>query len=342
MGTKIVVGYVKKEPLYSIQALRAIAAALVVVLHAFVHLEARNLIPSVPEIVEAGRVGVDIFFVISGFIMVYISGENFKKQGASRDFIVKRLIRVAPTYWLYTLLMAVLLLSYPQSFSHGKSFSPNHLLASLAFVPWPNSLGDIKPILNVGWTLNYEIYFYLIFAILLLFSKKLLLPLLSVILLSGIAAGLLFEPVSPIYSVVTSSLPIEFLMGCLIAVGYKRQLQLSTSLCFVLIISGAAVLLLSGILEYETASTPRAIKWGGGSAMLVAGAVFLERNNKLRIPLLFTSLGNSSYSLISHSPIHHQCSWQDLDYSIWEHVCVVHSCCDTIGDDCRAHRVSYC
>lgn len=96
---------------------------MVVVFHSFNHLYVRNLIPEVPQMISTGRAGVDIFFVISGFIMVWISGNSFGKPGARKDFIIRRIIRVVPTYWAYTLLMAVLMLLLPHLVSHGKTVS---------------------------------------------------------------------------------------------------------------------------------------------------------------------------------------------------------------------------
>lgn len=208
--------------LYSVQVLRGVAALLVVVLHAYVHLEARDIIPDVPLPVNSGRAGVDIFFVISGFIMVYISGDKFGRAGAPLDFLVKRVIRVVPIYWFYTLLMASFLFFAPHLFSHGKTFDATHLLASLAFIPWQDSLGNIKPILQVGWTLNYEMYFYVVFAFLLIFSARFFLVLLVSILLAGFFAGQVFDSIPPVFSVMTSSLLIEFLMGCLIGIAFSR------------------------------------------------------------------------------------------------------------------------
>ena len=114
----------KQNTLHSIQALRGIAALLVVVLHSYVYLEARNIIPKVPTLVDSGRAGVDIFFVISGFIMVLISGNSFGKPGAPQRFLIRRIIRIVPIYWFYTLLMAILLFTLPHLFSAGKFFSP--------------------------------------------------------------------------------------------------------------------------------------------------------------------------------------------------------------------------
>lgn len=284
-----------KDTINSIQALRAIAASLVVVLHSFVHLQVRHQISGIPSLVDAGRAGVDIFFVISGFIMVYISAENFQTESAPRDFLVRRIIRIAPTYWFYTLVMAAFLFFTPQLFSDGKRFLPGHLFASLSFIPWNNSVGEPKPILNVGWTLNFEMYFYLVFAFLLMFNRRYFIPLLAVFLLGGIAAGYAFSLNSPTYYVVTSPLLIEFLLGCIIGLLYKRQLALSTVVSGILAISGAGMLIATGF--YDTSGITRVIKWGIPGALLVGGAVFLEKNNKLRVPSIFTKLGNSSYSL---------------------------------------------
>lgn len=284
-----------KNTIHSIQALRAIAAALVVVLHCFVHLHVRHRIPGIPSLVDAGRAGVDIFFVISGFIMVYISADNFQKEGASKDFFVKRLIRIAPTYWLYTLLMAALLFSFPYLFSDNKEFSLGHLLASLSFIPWNNSVGEPKPVLPVGWTLNFEMYFYLIFAFLLIFSRRYFIPLLTALLLGGIAAGFMLTLDSPVYYVVTSSLLIEFLLGCIIGLIYKRQMTPPPVACAILAISGAGLLIATGI--YDASGIARFVKWGIPGALVVAGVIFLERSNKLSVPAFLVKLGNSSYSL---------------------------------------------
>lgn len=288
-----------QDTLYSLQALRAMAATMVVIFHAYVHLDVRGIIPGIPAIVDAGRAGVDIFFVISGFIMVYISKDSFGRPGASADFIIRRIIRVAPMYWFYTFLIASILFMAPHLFSEGKSLDLNHLMASLFFIPWQNTIGDTKPVLNVGWTLNFEMYFYALFALLLQLSRRYFLPLLSIILLCGAVAGFTGETFPVMLHVVTSPLLLEFLIGCFIGSWYIRQVDTPKSMGVVFFLVGMALLLLSGI--FDVIQAPRIIKWGIPAALIVCGALLMERHRIARFPSLLVRLGDSSYSLyLSH------------------------------------------
>jgi len=285
-----------RKKLYSIQVLRGIAALFIVVLHAYVHLEARKLIPEVPSFVNSGRAGVDIFFVISGFIMVYISGDKFGKKGAVPDFLTKRIIRVVPIYWVYTLLMAAFLFFAPHLFSQGKSFDFHLFLASLLFIPWQDSLGYIKPVLQVGWTLNYEMYFYLVFATLLLFSARLFPILMMSILLSGFLVGQVVDSIHPIFSVMTSSLLMEFLMGCFIGIVFSRfHIDQHESVGVMMLFVGSLLLVLTGL--YDVVDVSRTIKWGVPSAIILTGAILLENRAGSNFHHLLTKLGDSSYSL---------------------------------------------
>ena len=82
----------QRYTLETIQALRALAAALVVILHTFVYLFARDRISEIPALAEVTRAGVDIFFVISGFIRVYVTRDSFQMPGSTKDFMIKRII----------------------------------------------------------------------------------------------------------------------------------------------------------------------------------------------------------------------------------------------------------
>lgn len=143
---------------YNIQALRAVAAYLVVFHHiidAF-----NNYITSNDIQISLGARGVDIFFVISGYIMAETTSRG---SVTPAGFLKNRIIRVAPTYWLLTLFAALLMASGFKLF--GNAFSFDKLIGSLLFL-------SEDPIVFVGWTLNYEMFFYLIFSACLLIHSN--------------------------------------------------------------------------------------------------------------------------------------------------------------------------
>jgi exopolysaccharide production protein ExoZ len=108
---------------------------------------------------------VAVFFVISGFIMTYIT------RAEADRFLLQRLIRVVPLYWLCTLatLAAVTLKGSGHVWDDA---SLAHVAESLLFVPYQNLSGDFQPLLAVGWTLNLEMFFYLLFAAALIVSRR--------------------------------------------------------------------------------------------------------------------------------------------------------------------------
>jgi len=131
--------------LYSIQYLRALAACSVI----FPHTSWTGQV--------GGQQGVDVFFVISGFIMMFVS----TRESEPIEFIRSRAIRIIPLYWLATL--ATALISTP---------GWRHSLLSALFVPHIDPNGGMYPVVLQGWTLVYEVFFYLIFAVCLCFSRR--------------------------------------------------------------------------------------------------------------------------------------------------------------------------
>ncbi|RZA09508.1 MAG: acyltransferase, partial [Proteobacteria bacterium] len=149
--------------LISLQALRALAAWMVVC-HHFMQIFF-NFHPTGPIgqfFTDRGAVGVDIFFVISGLV-IYLSTQD-KDMPAGR-FLLNRVIRIVPAYWLYSALMALMLLALGNWLPNSAIDLP-HFILSLLFIPSENPGGyGLYPTLNVGWTLNYEMLFYLVFAL---------------------------------------------------------------------------------------------------------------------------------------------------------------------------------
>lgn len=146
------------SPLISVQLLRAVAAWLVVCSHYIQLFPTSHLLDNGwDEYGWLGHFGVDLFFVISGFIMFHSLAN--RHYGAT-EFFVKRLTRIVPAYWFFTLLMALLYQLYSSEFSYTAWNWPS-LLESLLFISNENPAGiGNYPLLTVGWTLGYEMFFY--------------------------------------------------------------------------------------------------------------------------------------------------------------------------------------
>ncbi len=163
-----------------LQILRAVAALMVVFHHA------RHSIPGGDRWPAVGEAGVDVFFVISGFVMAHttrhlrVGPVPAQRLAVARDFIAKRLLRVVPLYWL------VLLWTNRRDLAAGR-FGID-LLKDFAFVPHPNAVypDRLWPTMIQGWTLNYEMFFYALFAGALLFGRRRLIAVGAV--LAGFAA----------------------------------------------------------------------------------------------------------------------------------------------------------
>jgi exopolysaccharide production protein ExoZ len=151
---------------HGLQQLRAAAAILVMISHVIVR--AFRDVPHDPRIgvlvTQLGSLGVRTFFVISGFIMLHVSWRRFGKQGQAARFLRDRAIRVFPLYWLLTLVYV--------AFTKEPVPAAN-VVRSLLFLPHPNALDGLPfPVFALGWTLNYEVLFYAIFALALLFATR--------------------------------------------------------------------------------------------------------------------------------------------------------------------------
>lgn len=190
--------------LFNIQVLRAIASLLVIHGHA-----------SGPSGLGlswiGGADGVDLFFVISGFIIAYVASLD------ASQFMTRRLVRIVPIYWTSTLALYLLVLVMPRVF-HTTSSDPVLLVRSLAFLPTGSSIhsndGIPHPTLSGGWTLNYEMYFYAVFAIALAWSRERATWIAAAILLAVIAA-IQLTPLreSPVASFYGNPIILEFMYG---------------------------------------------------------------------------------------------------------------------------------
>lgn len=300
------------QPIASIQYLRAIAALMVVFGHAQhdAAIWAGKLgTPFAKLHLLPWGAGVDLFFVISGMIMVYASRDLFGRPGAPGLFIKRRLIRIVPLYWLlasaYVLTMAL------QNLTIGKAWpEPLAMLASYVFIPVDTyATGIPQPFYTLGWTLNYEMFFYVAFAGLILLPPTLavLTLLWGFILIVLIGAMLSPDLAAPAFW--SQPIILEFTLGALIGLALIYGFSLSRTVRALLAGAGIA-LLMADFLGSSTQPgnwiTPndlaRLLAWGLPSAMIVAGVVLGPQRQPVgvagRAALL---LGDASYALyLSH------------------------------------------
>ncbi|WP_206237736.1 acyltransferase family protein [Novosphingobium terrae] len=169
MTTREGVTHAHKSVIVPVQWLRGVAACLVVVVHLLDRLIKRGAFPQVlPEwIWSFGQIGVGTFFAISGFIMVYTTADEFARPGAGQRFLLRRFLRVAPIYYLTSLLMIAF--SYATYRFSTNATAPDIMLPavvkSFLFIPYIDQHGLTQPVYGLGWTLDYEMFFYLLFAL---------------------------------------------------------------------------------------------------------------------------------------------------------------------------------
>lgn len=250
----------------SIQLLRFIAASLVVLTHSMSAGGANGI----------GGFGVDIFFVISGFIMSHVTAS----RTSSREFLMRRGVRIIPMYWLFTMGIAVVSLALP-SLLGETVFSPAKFLYSLFFIPHWNEAMGWSPLLKLGWTLNLEMFFYVIFAIAMQISHKYREVLASLLLL-GLAMLLDALPIaehSPL-QYWTKPVTYEFIFGMSLALFYSRTPALFDSIPLL----GSALLsfLAIGFMSFidiggQQFNGMRYLLWGAPATVVVASALASEK-----------------------------------------------------------------
>lgn len=251
--------------LISVQALRALAAWVVVGHHfmgTFFDYEAHNPLEFV--FADKGGIGVDVFFVISGLVIFLATAD---KSVTPRQFILMRVARIVPAYWFYTLVTAVVIAVVPSMFPDDH-LELGHALMSLLFLcaEHPGGYG-VYPLLNVGWTLNFEMLFYALFAIALMVPPSYRLWVVAVLLFLVCYIGPGLDLTSDFYR---QDMVFEFLMGVVIGMLYRRGLFRARAWLPLLgiVVACAAI--------YQGADIPRVLEWGVPSAMLVMSFVMLE------------------------------------------------------------------
>lgn len=274
----------------SIQTLRAVSALFVILEHI--------------RFLNCGAFGVDIFFCISGFMIM------FSTHKSTKHFMKKRLIRILPLYYLMTLGTFFLLLVFPSMFEQTTA-NPVFFIKSLLFIPFDIGNGVLQPLMRIGWTVNCEIFFYLLFFIAFHISRKyrglICSIFLGVLVLLNQILPIDFAPLR-FYG---DSVMLEFVLGILcyyaargIYESYqkKKMPAFAAPLCLVAAAAIFAVLVITkptiNILGFR-----RLFLWGIPAMALVL--CFFIAGLAIRMPAWTVRLGNMSFSiyLIHYYPV---------------------------------------
>ncbi|WP_112067652.1 acyltransferase family protein [Herbaspirillum rubrisubalbicans] len=274
----------------NIQGLRAVAALFVLLAHLG---GVGNLYPYVPKFNAGwGVFGVDVFFVISGFIMFYVTRSNW---GDGWTFLLLRANRIYPLWWICLLISAPWMGAYFVG-RIDEYFSYSAL--SFFLLPALSPSGELYPPLSVGWTLIYELLFYCIFALLMLTQRRFISLKTLIVFLILFGIGNILSGKTAIKVLLSNSIYLEFVFGIAIAEATLSK-RLSPSLAFAGAVVGvgmAIIIVIAPKLTPAQFEACRFIWYGLPAACLVLAAVWLE-NAKITVSHWLVSLGNASYAI---------------------------------------------
>lgn len=245
------------------------------------------------DFIHVGGFGVDIFFIISGFIIYYVSSIN------ADHFLLKRAFRILPLYWLGTLGVFAIAFTLPRLLT-GTIANTGNLAKSLAMIPYRREDGNVFPVLFLGWTLEYEVFFYAVLGLALTcFGRRGQLA-------AAVALGLI-----AIFGVTATSLPtvlwfysspvvLEFVMGMGLYALWRRTPNFaSVPVALAIVAAGCGFALLVIGATWVTRSN-RFIVAGIPALLVVFGVLALE--GRVRFPKWLLLIGDASYSLYLFHP----------------------------------------
>ena len=292
------------QKIKNIQALRGFAVLAVIFFH-LVIIERKfgggNTI--LPEFFEFGMFGVDLFFVISGFVMVTVTRGKFRVGKDALLFLYHRASRIYPLYWVYTFAALGVFLIQP-SWVNSSQGNQVDIVASFLLLP-----SHLLPLVQVGWTLIHEMYFYLVyFLILLLVPERFLVHAIAVWGVILLAFGSWVGQGNAYLDLIFNPLTFEFLAGCMLAILFHKTTHGGIrGGRLTLIASGALIAAIIGYVYYRNATGEvapngwwRVLIYGVPAILIVYCMTNAERDG-FTFHEFFIQTGNASYSIyLSH------------------------------------------
>lgn len=292
---------IPRKKLKLIQSFRGLAALLVVLFHTTQLSNQKFHHSFISNIFSFGSAGVDFFFVLSGFIIFFVHRFDIGQKNKLKPFILKRFVRLYPMYWLVTLTLLPIYFLVP-SFGKGYEQNADVIIKSLLLYPQQH-----EPILVVGWSLVYEVFFYLIFSLTIFLKPKYSKPIILFWLL-GTLLKLILTATSPFKSnsvginFIFNSYNLEFAFGCLSA---HLVCKYKINQAGILLTTGIILFILGGICQdYNFINLNHIIAFGIPCMLIVIGAAWLDINKTVKVPNFLCYLGDASYSIYL---IHYAC-----------------------------------
>lgn len=287
-----------------IQLLRGVASMLVVLMHATININENYSQPLFGNIFTFGGAGVDIFFVLSGFIITYSTKKSLVLTSNFTRFLKRRFVRIFPTYWIVITSLLIIQFVLPSFFTTHYSFDLTNLLSTYFLLPQHQMVN------GVSWTLTYELFFYFLFSIAFLVKKNE-----TRIGLVAVYVGilLLFPIIYPDaekstiwINLIAFPMNMEFFMGILAAVCIPK---LNARIAVPFIVSGVFLFVLAA--AFSNAGNTilpntynRVILFGIPSFFIITGLVKYETTKVVKMHSVLISLGEASYSLyLIHLPV---------------------------------------
>jgi exopolysaccharide production protein ExoZ len=283
-----------QDSLVGVQVLRGVAAMLVVLAHATQMVQGRL---GFGEILHFGASGVDIFFPISGFVMVITTYKHWGKAGVALDFLARRLIRIVPLYWAATLLKLLATLALPALTSYPV-LDAWHVTASFLFLPAWNADHLAFPLLPVGWTLNFEMFFYALFTIVLSLRLRPVWWLGAILLFFSVAP--MPEGMGP-FAALAEPMLMEFWAGMLIGWATLTGHKLPAGSGWACMAAAFVALAVSQVLPESTAFAYRLWVWGFPGCVALLSVIALEPVFSKHLAGWPQRVGDASYAIyLSH------------------------------------------
>ena len=275
-----------RDNLLSIQCLRAVAAFLVVAYHAVEQWTSKMPEHYAPgEYWPNGSAGVDIFFVISGLVMTISVQRSAGRPHAAWSFAKDRIIRIMPLYWIITTFKIVAVIAVPALVTRT-TLDPFYVAGSYALLPVRDAAGIIRPVLPVGWTLSYEMFFYILICATLLIRAPLLRVCAPALLTFAALAFVL--PAGGF----ANTIVVEFIFGILIGNAIPRLRNMPPSVAAAIGLIAFAILMVIPVGN----GLARPLAWGIPAACIVAAAVATELSLRPWLPRWLLAAGNASYA----------------------------------------------